>query len=593
MEKIFQKTMFWICLMPFLFLSIYGQDKEVVKLKQVTIQGNHAFQTSPLLKEMDLVLDKSLPNSWPDTSLEKLLGFYHNQGFYFCRVDSFQTQISQDSVWVHLTIWMTEGGLLEVGFLQIRENGQLTQLSVLDDFFTQSGKSFLPKLFEEDINLLLTHLENTGNPLARVEVDSFQVVQSKKKNEVNISLKLNSGPLVTIGSLAVQGNKLTKEGVILRETQLQVGDIFQKNKIVEAGATLQRLGFFDKVDEPQIVFQGDKAEITFKVQEGNANTMDGVVGYNPPKDKRGKGYVTGRLEFTFRNLFGTGRFLEAYWEKKDRYSQAMKLAYEEPWFLGWPVHLGGMFQQEVRDTTYLERETHFSIRYTPWRTLSLQIKAGATEVLPDSLGTVLYELPQSRALFLSGVLDYNTLDDPVNPRHGLRYQTTVTFGRKRNSRTEYLPPETIFKKRVHTRKIHVMLEMALPLFHHQVGYLKVNGHEVRTGDKVLPISEQIRFGGSRTLRGYKEDAFRGALAAWSTLEYRYLIGRSSRAFLFLDSGLYQRKEGDGRKIRRFKMGYGFGIRLKTRLGLMGVDYGLGEGDRLMQGKIHVGLMNQF
>ena len=39
--------------------------------------------------------------------------------------------------------------------------------------------------------------------------------------------------------------------------------------------------------------------------------------------------------------------------------------------------------------------------------------------------------------------------------------------------------------------------------------------------------------------------------------------------------------------------YGFGIRIETRLGLFGVDYGLGEGDSFLQGKVHVGLVNWF
>jgi outer membrane protein assembly factor BamA len=77
------------------------------------------------------------------------------------------------------------------------------------------------------------------------------------------------------------------------------------------------------------------------------------------------------------------------------------------------------------------------------------------------------------------------------------------------------------------------------------------------------------------------------------LEYRYLLGRRSRAFVFADAGMYQRRERDRGLIREDKIGYGFGIRLETRLGVMGVDYGLARGDDLIQGKVHVGLVNRF
>ena len=57
--------------------------------------------------------------------------------------------------------------------------------------------------------------------------------------------------------------------------------------------------------------------VRFILEEGNSNTFDGVVGYVPAQNNEDKGYMTGRLEFLFRNLFGTGRFLDVFWEKKD------------------------------------------------------------------------------------------------------------------------------------------------------------------------------------------------------------------------------------------------------------------------------------
>ena len=46
-------------------------------------------------------------------------------------------------------------------------------------------------------------------------------------------------------------------------------------------------------------------------------------------------------------------------------------------------------------------------------------------------------------------------------------------------------------------------------------------------------------------------------------------------------------------IQDWKVGYGIGLRLETRLGLFGIDYGLGEGDRLSNGKVHIRLINEF
>jgi outer membrane protein assembly factor BamA len=396
-----------------------------------------------------------------------------------------------------------------------------------------------------------------------------------------------------VGHFRVEGNELTQSRVILREIRIPRGSVYREDEIQEIRDHLQRLEYFEMVQEPEVRFSGDSAVVTIRVKEGQPNTLDGVIGYTPSNDPTRPGYFTGRLHFNFRNFLGTGRFLEAFWEKKDKVSQAMRFGYEEPWVLGYPVHAGWRFEQEIRDTTYVDRGWRLSLRYTPTRHLSLRMEGGVREILPDSLGSVIHNLAQSKAWVGTLGFDYTTMDDPVNPSRGVRYHTSGTFGRKQNIGPDFLLAEQDLSKRYNTRHIIVDAEFIFGLWGKQALFTGLHGQEVRSGQTITPLSEQIRFGGTTTLRGYPEDAFRGDLVAWMNLEYRYLMSRKSRVFLFLDAGMYQRREEEKGLIRSEKMGYGFGIRLNTRLGIMGVDYGLGQGDGLMQGKVHVGLINRF
>ena len=43
----------------------------------------------------------------------------------------------------------------------------------------------------------------------------------------------------------------------------------------------------------------------------------------------------------------------------------------------------------------------------------------------------------------------------------------------------------------------------------------------------------------------------------------------------------------------FRYGYGFGVRMETSLGNIGVSLAFGEGDSFTEGKIHIGLFNEF
>jgi outer membrane protein assembly factor BamA len=221
------------------------------------------------------------------------------------------------------------------------------------------------------------------------------------------------------------------------------------------------------------------------------------------------------------------------------------------------------------------------------------MKGARNEILPDSLGSIQFLVPESREWNFSLAVNYNTLDDPISPRNGVHYRTQYTTGRKKNLGPDFLIVDEDWKSEVNTRRIEIDAEILLPVLTKQILYFGLHGREVRTGDTYIPVSDQIRFGGTRTIRGYDEDAFRGHLAAWMNNEYRYLIGRRSWAFIFCDIGHYERKEKSRDIFRATKLGYGFGIRLETRIGLLGVDFGLGEGDSLLNAKIHVGLMSWF
>ncbi|NIM99429.1 MAG: hypothetical protein GTO24_15570, partial [candidate division Zixibacteria bacterium] len=65
-----------------------------------------------------------------------------------------------------------------------------------------------------------------------------------------------------------------------------------------------------------------------------------------------------------------------------------------------------------------------------------------------------------------------------------------------------------------------------------------------------------------------------------------------------DLGYYERNSPAGSagqfgKISGEKLGYGFGLRIDSKAGLLGIDYGLGEGDSFSQGKVHFGITNRF
>ena len=122
----------------------------------------------------------------------------------------------------------------------------------------------------------------------------------------------------------------------------------------------------------------------------------------------------------------------------------------------------------------------------------------------------------------------------------------------------------------------------------------IHGRELRSAQP--EEGDLYRFGGMRSLRGYREHQFLGSRVAWSNTEYRFLLARRSFLYAFFDAGYYFRPADALRLIPQadaFKQGYGIGVQLETGLGNLGVSFALGQGDSFSNGKIHFGLINDF
>lgn len=434
---------------------------------------------------------------------------------------------------------------------------------------------------------VLDDFARRGYPLASFELDSVSehVADDYKKREASLHFQLNPGPLVRIDSIIVRGNKTTKPHVLVRELPLRAGEIFKLDEVQSIPEKLLRLGFIREVEPPELrVNQNGQYVLAINVREGNSNALNGVAGYNPSVGNQ-KGFLSGLIDVQFGNLFGTGRSLNAHWEKRGPATQELGLRYREPWVRGYPLHLAGGFQQLIQDTLYVERKFDLSAEAPIGNRFAVLAAFTRQSVVPDSLSALRLNLPRSQITSVSAGLRFEARDDLFNPRRGFFYSTTVATGRKR---VQSDSANGSFSHKIITLDFHWLVPTKWP----QVLSLAFHGRQVTSGEAEVSITDQIRFGGATTLRGYREEQFRGSRAAWSNIEYRYLLSRYSRAFVFFDVGYYFRTEA-AIEIESVKTSFGLGARMETPLGIVGVDYGLGEGDGLFNGKVHVSLANSF
>ena len=84
--------------------------------------------------------------------------------------------------------------------------------------------------------------------------------------------------------------------------------------------------------------------------------------------------MTGLVNISLRNIFGSGRAAAIRWQKLDRNSQELELKYLEPWFLSYPFNISVGFNQRKQDTIYVQRKFEGAIEFLATETISASLQ---------------------------------------------------------------------------------------------------------------------------------------------------------------------------------------------------------------------------
>lgn len=487
-----------------------------------------------------------------------------------------------------------------------------------------------PFFYKEVVQIqekLLTYLENHGYPFAQVYLDSIRIAAS----EVSARIYFNKGPLVLFGGLKITGKtnnpKRKKKKKKVRITAgflssylgIKKGNLYSEKLVLKLKNRIDALRYLSMYQNPSIVFRDNKAEVNLFLMDRPSSKIDVLFGFLPSKNAQTGEQsfdFTGKIDIDLINPLGTGKRLQLKWQQLNAGTSDLLIGFEWPYLLKTPLGIDFAFKLYKRDSSYIDVIVDVGLQYlfngnsyikAFWlNTNTFLINVNTLNVLATR------QLPRMLDIDKTSFgieFYYDNLDYKYNPHSGFETKLVASFAlknvRKNNSIQELIDPldntfdfSTLYDT-ITTQTFQYRFEVEhshfFQLWKWSTLMTRISSGLVVSKDPIYE-NETFRIGGNRRLRGFDEESI---LATWFnvlTVEWRFLFGRNSYAYVFGDFS-YLQKKSIGENYDDFPVGFGVGVALETKVGVFGLTYALGaqQGNPISfnNSKVHFGYVYSF
>jgi len=583
------------------------------RIKRVYIKGNYYLSRGKIIKVMKtrqarLFHAGFFKEGEFQDDLERVKILYNTEGFPDVTVESSFDYDDRGFMYIHLSI--NEGKRYTVGSVNIYGNKDFAKEELMDKLKEAiPGLVFSDLALQQDLYNLRNFYLSKGYLFAQIN-ESASV--DPKTSNVDISYNITENDIAYVGRIDIRGNTKTKDKVIRREVRLKPGDRFDGEKLKRSKERLDNLGFFEEVvfdNEPGS--RPNVEDLIVEVKEtqtgslsfgGGYSTVDQFIGFVEVEQKNfdiaNWPYFTGAGQnLTFRSELGS-------------VVENLYLSFTEPWLFDKPVSFGVDAYKRVHD-----KESDIGYGYSEDR-MGGALRLGR-EFSEYNRGNITYRIEE---IDISDVDDTATND--LKKEVGSNTLSSMEFALTRDTRDNVFNPtkgivlsgslECVggpFGGDKDFLKIFNLFSKYFGFWERSVIQMDLRSGALLTFGNTddIPIYERFFAGGAETIRGYNErkvgpidgateDPIGGESIIVYNLEYTYALMDFMKVATFFDVGNVWRKVEDFGS-GDFKSSVGLGLRIKTPLGPIKLDYGFPlntePGEEGKQGKFHFSMSRTF
>jgi outer membrane protein assembly factor BamA len=558
-----------------------GAQEARVTIDHWTIEGLTAIDHRDAAARLGLAVNSVVDTVLLKGQLESLASALADEGYVDATVRLRTTPTADARADVHLVVNQGERAVL--GAIVHEGTDSLEAAARPGSPATQ--RPFRRAELEWNIDDWLDAYDESGFPYARIRPVGVTIDRGVKPAAVTVTLRHEPGPRVILASLDLKGATSTRPEAVARAIGFTPGTVYRQSRIEEGIRRLERTGLVAAVGDVELLPGDDPAHsrLRLTIREASTGSLAGIVGYSG-LDERLSGY----LDFRLNNIGGTGRRLAARWNAIEDASTLYRLTYREPFLFGRPIDAAVGLEHTIFDTLYATTRSELSLFWRIGGRTEASLAAGLDHVVVTSG----LSRSQSSGRYALGV-DYDARSPSNAPRGGVLASGRLARGKTLSGVYGDDAAGTLEP----ILSAGLRAENYLPIGRHGVFAVLLTGRSIETNASPVPEYELLPLGGALTLRGYREEQFYTPGYALGQFEYRILADQGgSGVFLFTDVATFAPQEAEATlwpKFDEVKVGYGSGLRIGSRVGRLGLDYGLAAGEGPLEGRIHLRAETEF
>jgi outer membrane protein insertion porin family len=560
-------------------VSILVDRGKPVRLRAVRFEGVTSIPRERIEKQMTSLKSRALRKRLlrPSVLAEDLAAvraLYREEGFTRVRIGQPEVALSATGDSAEVDVAIQEGPRFAVGDVSYSggdaaSEGQLRAFTPL-----LPGETFSPRRLAEAEQALTEGFDALGYPDANVE-SRVELVGER----AGIVFDIAAGDRKTVGKIAIEGNRVTKDRTIARSLTFGRGEILSKQSLLESQQRLYRTGLFSNVKLTCVPVTGDDATaqlVTVQVEEAPPLALGLGVGYDS-SDGPGASFLVG-----YSNLGGRNVAIALQGRVSGKENRELLTVRRRRVFGKSIDTLGSLLFEKTVEDGFSKSERTLSFRFEqrpkPRWIRFLRYSIGEVRIFDitdnqAALEEIFKDKLSSERLASVGLgLVRDTRDDAFLPtRGGYGSIEGTVFARPLGSEASFA---RLFLRGSWTASVGRGSRFA--------SFLRIGAEQPFSSTEIVPLSERFFAGGPNTLRGFAKDSvggleldgfsFGGQALLVLNEEFHVPIWRSLRGELFFDAGNVYATIGDFHPTD-LRYDAGVGLRLDTPIGPIRVEYG--------------------